>query len=103
METRNRTALALAMDEVTKLSRLRSFFAGLAQSVAVEKASLSAVSKQEVPSLMWLLAEDGATEQSHMRVCDRTKSFFYVFLNVCQELCGLKGEAPASEHGEGPE
>lgn len=42
----------------------------------------------EVPNLMWLLAEDGATQDSHMRACDRN----FVVLKVKRLLLNMEKE-----------
>eukprot|EP00913_Durusdinium_trenchii_P007300 g6862.t1 len=60
--------------------------ARLAPPTALQLAMAEDPSDPEAPSLMWLLAEDGATEHSHVRVCDRN----FVVLKVKRLLLNME-------------
>ncbi|CAK9060186.1 unnamed protein product [Durusdinium trenchii] len=62
--------------------------ARLAPPTALQLAMAEDPSDPEAPSLMWLLAEDGATEHSHVRVCDRN----FVVLKVKRLLLNMEKE-----------
>eukprot|EP00434_Breviolum_minutum_P027119 symbB.v1.2.023983.t3/scaffold2238.1/size84887/1 len=79
-------------------SRSHELPAPTAMEWAMEEAWNRSLSRQrggfiqdpnfKVPNLMWLLAEDGATEHSHVRACDRN----FVVLKVKRLLLNMEKE-----------